>query len=210
MNKLEIKVPTSWQDVNIRKFEKLQEINNNDESADFKIVSVLCDLDIDVVESLPMNTFSEILNKLKFLSELPKPHKPAKQLIVNEQIVNCCLSSQEMIAAQFFDYKNYLSNDVDKKTARLLSCFMTPDGYEYNDGYDSEEWIDFLNENISVVEVQSYTNFFTLTFKSFAAAILQYSIRQVKKMKLSKEEKEMMLIPLQQTMDIIKSGGFLQ
>ena len=211
MTKIDIKVPTSWDDVCIRKFEALQTIDNNDENADFEIVSVLCDIDQDLVEKLPLAEFSNILSKLSFLSTPPQPHRPAKQLLIDDKVINVTLSTQEMCAAQFFDYKNILANDVDRKTARLMAVFMIPDGCEYNKGYNANDWIDFINNNVSVVEVQSYTNFFTITYKAFATTFLKYSIKEMKKMKdLTEEQRMKILTPLQQGLTIIENGGCLQ
>lgn len=211
MNKIDIKIPTSWQDVNIRKFEKLTKIDKENPNADFEMISILCDLDLDVVEHLNVKDYGMILNKLAWTAIPPAKHKPSKQLLVNERVINITLSHEEMTAAQFLDYKTILSTeDIDRKTARLCACFMIPDGHTYNDGYNANEWIDFLNENISVVEVQSYTDFFMLVFNSFATAFLTYSIKEAKKMKnLTQEEKKKLITPLEQTLHLIKSGGFL-
>lgn len=209
---IDLRVPTSWDDVCIRQFEALQSIDKDDENADFEIVSVLCDIDQDIVESLPIKEFGSILSKLSFLSTSPQPHRPAKQLLIDDKVINVTLSAQEMCAAQFLDYKNILSKEnVDRRTARLMAVFMIPDGKEYNKGYNTNEWIDFLNNNLSVVEVQSYTNFFMLTYKTFATVFLKYSIREMKKMKgLTQEERMKILTPLQQGLTIIQNGGFLE
>lgn len=207
--KITISVPTSWQDITLKQFEELQKVSSNDIDGENRIMSILCNIDLDVIESMSFLEFRNIQSKLSFINEPPKPCIPAEKLIVNDRVIKVILNPAQMTAAQFFDYQNYMSNNVDKKTAKLCSCFMIPDGYNYNDEYDSVEWIDFLHNNLSVVEVQSYTHFFMITYKAFAESFLQYSIKEVKKMKhLTKEEKKVIMKGLKETKHLIKSGGF--
>lgn len=207
--KITISVPTSWQDITLKQFEELQKVSSNDIDGENRIMSILCNIDLDVIESMSFLEFRNIQSKLSFINEAPKPCIPAEKLIVNDRVIKVILNPAQMTAAQFFDYQNYMSNNVDKKIAKLCSCFMIPDGYNYNDEYDSVEWIDFLYNNLSVVEVQSYTNFFMLTYKAYAESFLQYSIKEVKKMKhLTKEEKKVIMKGLKEIKHLIKSGGF--
>lgn len=207
--KMTISVPTSWQDVTLKQYEEIQKIDSKDIDGENKLISILCNVDLDVVEAMGFLQFREIQGKLLFMKEQPKSCIPAEKLLINDRIIKVTINPTQMTAAQFFDYQNYMTSDVDKKTAKLCSCFMIPDGYNYNNEYDYEEWIDFLHNNLSVVEVQSYTNFFTLTYKAFADSFLQYSIKEVKKMKeLSKEERMKIIQPLKEVRHLIKSGGY--
>jgi len=213
---INIKVPTSWDDVTIKQFEQLQQINKEDPNADIDIVSILCGIDVETIEQLSLSNFANITSKLSFLSVPPKPCKPSKQLLINDRVINITMGANEMTTAQFFDFRNYINATIDKKTAHLLSCFMVPDGCSYGVGYNINDFIDWINENVSVVEAQAYTNFFMLTFLSFADAFLTYSQKQMKKMlkkKKSNKEMEIMMKPLkdiQLLITTIKNGGYLQ
>ena len=116
-----------------------------------------------------------------------------------------------MTAGQFLDFKSLISADnIDKRLARLMLCFMIPEGHKYNDGYDTEEMLDVIYKNMTVVEVTAYSNFFTLQLKAYADATLEYSVKQIKKdKKLTMEQKKFLIARIKEVKDIIKNGGCL-
>lgn len=203
-----INIATSWNDVTLKQLDALRHVNNDDRDAEFKIIDILSDLTFDDAYRLDMNDFNTIMDKLKFLNTNPDVVIPTEELVINGRKFTVTLMAHRMTAAQFLDYNSIMNMDVDKKNARVMACFTIPDNHSYNDGYDTEELIDFLWNNLSVQEVANYTRFFMILYKAFAEAMVKSSIRETKKMKIPAVKKKELITQQKELLHLIKSGGF--
>lgn len=207
---MEIKMITDWSEVTLEMLDKLQNVDINSDFARAEIISILTGMNVDEVLALDTNDYIALANKTEFLNTLPEKRIPNDVLTIKDRQFNVVLSPSQMKAGQFLDYKILIAlDDVDKKQARLMSCFMTPVGHIYGaDTYDKNEMIDFLWKNMSVVEVTSYANFFMLQLKAFSIATLKHSVRTLKKdKKIEKAKKEEAVQKLNEVIATIKDGG---
>lgn len=210
---MDIKIATSWDDVTLEMYDKIANINVTDEMDVLKIISILSNVDMKTVENITVAEFNELSSKLSFLKTDVKPKKPTENIIIDGIVYNVTLLPQNMTAGQFLDYRTILtSDDIDKKLARLMCCFMIPEGHKYNDGYDTETLVNVIYENMSMVEVSSYSNFFTVVFQAYVKVTLQYLEKELKRMKKRKMDKEVITAMQEQIRMInllIKNGGYL-
>lgn len=209
---MEIKMITDWSEVTLEMLDKLQNVDMTSEFARAEIISILSGVDVDTILALDNSDYVELVNKTEFISKLPEKRIPEEKLTIKDRTFIATLAPSKMKAGQFLDYKIILTlPDVDKKTARLMACFLTPEGHTYGaDTYDKNEMIDFIWKNMTVVEVTSYSNFFTIQLKAFSTAILKHSMRKLKKDKKMKAvEKKEALKRIQETIAIINDGGLL-
>lgn len=194
---MKITIKNSWNDVTLADMEKiadLQTIKMPDEDRMLDIISILTGLDRDELVEVPMTDIITLSNELNFLMDpVPKKVVDPKPEICGRKFYHV-LNPEQILAGQFLDYKILLGqNNIDKKIARLIACFTIPEGHTYNDGYDTDELIDLIHNNLSVVEGQSLVNFFTIQFNAYSIAILTSSIKKLKKeMKKVKTYKEKM------------------
>lgn len=192
---MKITIKNNWNDVKLIDLEAITLLNDVKIPDDLKMVemlAILSDVSYDDIMKLSATDMMKLMNELTFLTtEVPKTVvKPF--LEINGKKYNHILNPKEITAGQFLDYKILIQQkDIDKKIARLIACFTVPDGCNYGEGYDTEELVDLINENVSVVEGQSIVDFFMIQFYAFSEALATSSIKNLKKqMKKAKTFKE--------------------
>lgn len=111
----EIKVPTSWDEVTLLQFEKINEYYQDKEKT-FNVVDVIdifIDKDKDYIMSLPAEFLEIILDKLKFLSTEIEAKEPTNKIEINNEI--------------------YLINFVEKlKTGEYIAVEMATKDNNFN------------------------------------------------------------------------------
>lgn len=212
---MEIRVPTSWNEVTLKQFDKILEISNNKDltiaEREIRLIAVLTDTDITVIRYLDAPSFQNISNKLSFLNTKPEKKIPVDSFVLNGKDYHADLAPASWTAGQFLDYKVLAGEDIDKRAARLIACFVYPEGAAYNDGsYDVEDVVNDINEYMTVSEVTGFTDFFMLQFTAFAKALLEYSERKIKRSKeISKQDKKKILEQMRKNKAIIAAFGML-
>lgn len=210
---MEIRVPTSWNEVTLKQFDKILEISNNKDltiaEREIRLIATLTDTDITVIRYLDAPSFQNISNKLSFLNTKPDKKVPVDSFVLNGKDYHADLAPASWTAGQFLDYKVLAGEDIDKKAARLLACFIYPEGAAYNDGsYDVEDVVNDINEYMTVSEVTGFTDFFMLQFTAFAKAFLGYSKRKIMKSKvMSEQDKKKILEQMRKNKDLINAIG---
>lgn len=212
---MKINIPTNWSEVTIEQFDKVLEISNNKDltltEREIRLVAVLTKMSISDVESLDAPTFQMITDKLIFLNTKPEKVIPVESFVINGKDYHADIAPRSWTAGQFIDYKVLAGEDIDKKPARLIACFVYPEGSAYNDGsYDIEDVVNDINQHMSVMEATGFTDFFMLQFTAFAKAFLGYSKRKIKKSKvMSEQDKKKILEQMNKSKDLIESFGIL-
>jgi len=69
--KTEILIPQGWNEVTIEQLQELQTLKKTDEDYDVQLISILCDVDPDLVARLTVSTYSTILMNLGWINRLP-------------------------------------------------------------------------------------------------------------------------------------------
>lgn len=210
--KKDIEMATSWDDVTLEQLDKIEKVDIKDPFAGAEIVSILSNIPTDDVLAFDLDTFNTLYNKTLFIKNAPRKCIPEAKLKIGDIVYNVTMNTQNMTAGQFLDYKSIMSMDnIDKKLARLMLCFMIPEGHEYNDGYDIDMHLNNIYKNMTVVEVTAYSNFFMTVFKAYSIAMLKYSIRELKKDKsIPQETKKFLIERLKEVIALTKNGGCSQ
>lgn len=213
MEEKRIQVPTGWNDVKLIQFDKLLEISQDKDltitEREIKLIAVLTGLSYNEVENLDAPSFQAISNSLGFLNTKPVKVQPVAEFELNGKKYHADLYPKNFNAGQFLDYKVIAGDEYDKKSARLLACFIYPEGAKYNDGsYDVEDVVNDINEHMSVSEVTGFADFFMLQYKAYSVSLLEYSRRQIKKSKeISEQDKKEILKKMEQGKALINSFG---
>lgn len=208
-----INVPTSWSEISLEVMDKIAEISNNNNYTDeqretefIKLLTGLTDTDID---NMNIVDYQKILGSLKFLNQPISKVLPSSSITLNGKTYNVLLYPSRMTAAQFLDYKTIMASDMKHKTARLIACFVVPEGSNYADeSYNPDDVVNDIYKYMSIEYAYGLTFFFESQYKAFATGILAYSIREIKKDKtLPQEMKNQVLKKLQEVKAIMKNGG---
>ena len=157
----------------------------------------------DVLD-LPLKDFNEKCKELQFLQKEIPNDLHVKDIKVNGREYYFDGLLGKITTAQYIDFQNYQKNNDEQKS---FSVFIIPKGHKYNDGYDMEQvFNDILDIPVPVLFSASF--FFSRQFELFIRIFRRYSIKQMKKTGLPKEEMEnlekvvnmtteMMLTPLE-------------
>lgn len=151
------------------------------------MVSVLTGLPLETIENLPLSKFLQLGNAIKFLNEKPKRNVHKNEYILNGSAYVLTEDISKLTTAQFLDFQNY-QKESPIDYCKILSCFLTPKGHSYNDGYD----INKVFNDMGCMSVPDFIGlFFFLQIQSASLyLILVDSLkREMKKMKISKEKK---------------------
>lgn len=211
-----INVPTSWSEISLEVMDKIAEISNNnsytDEQRETDIIKLLTGITDDEIDNMNIVDYQKILNSLKFLNQPISKVLPKDSITLNNKTYSVLLYPSRMTAAQFLDYKTIMASDMNHKTARLIACFVVPEGSKYaDDSYNPDDVVNDIYKYMSIEYAYGLTFFFESQYKAFATGILAYSIQEIKKDKeMPQEMKSQVLKKLQEVKAIMKNGGFTE
>ena len=211
-----INVPTSWSEISLEIMDKIAEISNNsiytDEQRETEFIKLLTGITDDDIDNMNIVDYQKILNSLKFLNQTISKVLPKDSITLNNKTYSVLLYPSRMTAAQFLDYKTIMASDMNHKTARLIACFVVPEGSKYaDDSYNPDDVVNDIYKYMSIEYAYGLTFFFESQYKAFATGILAYSIQEIKKDKeLPQEMKSQVLKKLQEVKAIMKNGGLTE
>ena len=189
----------NWNDITIGVYKKLQQLLDFEKTDDIvmdelnqsiTMLSVLCDVDEDVIADLTTDEFKALVAQCGFLNNIPKV-KINDKYTINGVEYTVQFNVQDMTMAQYIDYQTFIK-EQDKYISNILACFLIPKGKKYGDGYNLQEVVNDIENYFSIVDAHSVCFFFTLLFQSLTKVMLTYLVKKMKKgmKKMSKEEKE--------------------
>ena len=181
----EIKLKESWNEISIADFlqlMQLQEMSDDFQLArEVEIMKIVSgDPDIDTL-SLP--EFKQLMNKVTFINQpIPETLYPPKSFTTPnfKYIIKPDLT--KLTTAQYIDYINYIKNSEGiEDLAKILSVFFIPKGFEYNEGYEINDVIEDIENNVDIVTASSVASFFELQSQTCIKALKDYSLKVMKR-----------------------------
>lgn len=120
------------------------------------------------ITSMPANDAAELLAALnvkgnEVASDFPKlpGYKVYKKM-------------NQLSIAQFIDLQMSI-NKVETNPEYMLSVFIVPEGHKYNDGYDADEHVKWIRNNVPVAYSNYIINFFLKWYLKSMRRILLFS-----------------------------------
>lgn len=185
---IEITLPKSWGEVTLAKFEELSEAvtkySDNPWELTAHTISVLSGVDYTEVKSWPVSVLQskELSEALEFIKKDPKKRMPQEKITLRGNAYTLRLYPQNWTAGQWLDYTTISKDESDiKKMARLIACFTVPRGKEYGKDYDFDSVVNDINDGMDVETALGLSGFFQLLFGAFTKALVDYSVRKLKK-----------------------------
>lgn len=107
----------NWNDISIKTFDEISSLVvnrssvNEDEALEINInlLSILCNVDVEEIENLPLVEFSRLVAQTEFLKEMPKIDIKEKYMINGHKYV-LCANVAKMTTAQYIDYQTLVKN----------------------------------------------------------------------------------------------------
>lgn len=213
----------SWKDINVNTFIRLQLEWQNFETTGDKVMddlnrsiillSILCDTTEDEITNLSKSEFTTLLHQTVFINDMPKV-KIQDKYVINGKKYKVFLTLQDMSISQYIDFQTFYK-EQEKYFKELIACFLIPDGKKYGE-YNINEVIDDIGNHMTIVDAYSILFFFVLLYQSLTKVILNYSIKDMKKMmkkEKNKEQKmkmEKSIAEMKKAMDSLNDGvGFI-
>ena len=157
------------------------------------IICVLGDYDRDYVEGLRLDEYAKLVQKTKFIIEQPKVSLPEETYTLGEFKLEPMLNAKDMNVAQYTDYSTYLQlDDMQERMIGLISVFLIPKGKKYNDGYSIDKVKELILTELTVDKAMSLSAFFLDYTKAWLKVMQTSLAKRLRKMKLTKEQKEEM------------------
>ena len=185
MGKDQIKlVHGDWKDVSINLFYEIKKIMDADlEETDrkIKILALLMDETEEKFSGRKIGEVQELAEQLNFMQKDPFiKTNDVKTLFINGAEYELRTKLEDYSVAQYVDFQNYIK-DGQNNLARMLSTVIIPIGKKYNDGYDIEEVIQNIGDNLSIAHANYIMFFFTKKLVS-SIKVTQGSLVWLKKM----------------------------
>ena len=218
-----VKVPTSWDDITLKTFYDILDISNDSTidiyTRECKIISAVTGESLFTIQHLDLQSYTVLSSKLKFLSTPVPQRMPEDTITLNSTTYIVDKFVKDITAQQYLDYKVRGAESASKSavskaqlTAGLISCFLHPKGSAYNDGtYDIDKVIDDIMNFMTVPEVTALSTFFMIQYKALSKALIQYSVRMVKKSReIPKQDKKKILEMMSKLEHSTQHGGFYE
>lgn len=178
-----------WDDINIKTYKKFQEIVDNTEidelEKDTKILALLCDTDEENIWNLQIGEVAKLRKQTEWIlnNDFNKKFKGGN-IKINDREFKTMVLIQEMTYAQYVDFQNYWGSN---RYAEILSVFLIPKGFKYNDGYDIVELINWIEENVSIKTYNELCFFFLVSSEISLMATKVYSSLELKRMRMKEK-----------------------
>lgn len=209
---------TSYKELSINEYLDLKalmaEESPDDLSAQARLIAFLDNKTEEEVMAMKLPDYHRLVEKTRFLMELPKPSKKApKSIKVGNYKLNVVSDMAKMTTAQYIDYQNYLSMpDREKYMANIVGCFFVPQGKKYNIGYDIDEVTKLIANNVSIQDAVDICFFFTQKWLSSIKDSLRYlewkTRMMMRKTPTMKPELEEAMTKIHQYRDLLEGGTY--
>ncbi len=154
----EIKVPTSWDEVTLSQFQKINEYYQDKEKT-FNVVDVIdifIDKDKDYIMSLPAEFLEIILDKLKFLSTEIEAKEPTNKIEINNEIYQ--INFMEKLKAGEYIAVEMATKDNNFNYASVLAILCRKENEIFDSTFENE----VLPNRVALFEKQPITKIIPL------------------------------------------------
>ena len=175
-----------WQIIDILQSE------GDDITKQAELIATIEGISVDEVLNMPIQESAQKVKSLAFLNEFPmKEYHSLKTQVMGGKTYDVITDMSKLTTAAFIDYQTYTKLSFRDAYDKILSCFIIPAGFTYNDGYDVAEVQQTIRENLSWPEVQGMLHFFLKRYAKSFMRSRQFLIKEIKKEKDQMKREEL-------------------
>ena len=175
-----------WQIIDILQSE------DDDITKQAELVATIEGISVDEVLNMPIQESAKKVKSLAFLNEFPmKEYHSLKTLVMDGKTYDVITDMSKLTTAAFIDYQTYTKLSFRDAYDKILSCFIIPAGFTYNDGYDVAEVQQIIRKNLSWPEVQGMLGFMLKRYAKSFMRSRQFLIKAIKKEKDQMKREEL-------------------
>ena len=176
----EWKVPSSWDDLTLGKFQELERLYDGEEDKERKfdvrdVLDLMTDRTKDEINELPIEFTDMLLRKMYWLHEQPDFGKPSNKVII-DGVQYTVHNENEMKFGEYVALDTALKGDKHNYAA-MLAILCRKDGEKFDAKFENEilpSRIEFW-KNVSVMKVMPIVSFF-LELSSMSLQVSQLSL----------------------------------
>ena len=187
----------SYDKLSIKKYRELialEKPEDDDIQYGIEILSILSGVEPDELLDLPLDEFSSMMAKTKFLYDKIEPvdyKEVGKKIKVGDIECKVVQSAKELTAGQYIDYKTYVSKeDFIAMLPYIMTVFLIPEKNKYNNGYDVVELAKEIDEKMDIKTALSLSGFFLHQSKMSIQSSLTYLKWKMKRMMRKEKNQE--------------------
>lgn len=169
-----ITIPTSWDEINLNQFVKLQSLYANENKPSFnEIISVLTNIELNELNEYPYFIIEKLMDKLDYLSQ-EITDKVSNKIEINGETYQINYL-EHLKFGEYVDVNTVIDGDKNNFKA-ILAILCRKEGEIYNDDFIALE----LNKRMDMFDMQPITkvypliNFFLLSLQVSESNMKQY------------------------------------
>jgi len=192
------KDPFDWDNITIEKYYTIMDILNDETDDDItknvKLVAILLDKDEEEIWDMDLSEAGDYISRLMFLNKFDIPSHPNMNIKLPGFDLKVMKDVTKINVAQYVDFQNFVKLPLREGMDKILSIFLIPEGFKYNDGYDIIEVQKTIRENLSFRVAEGLLGFFLRKYGRSLIHSLVYCKRQIRKMKDKEMQEKWMMV----------------
>lgn len=156
----------SWRDVTINEYfklrEKIEEATSDYEKEIIKIAFTY-GLEEDDIWNKRISDVKNMQKNTYWLSDISiSKDVKFKKILIEDVLYDVNADMQSFTVAQYIDFQTFFPKRVQKTNyiGNILACFITPKNHKYGEGYDVQELVKKINENVDIKTANEMIFFF--------------------------------------------------
>lgn len=208
----------SWRDISINEYYEIKDIIDDSTLKDYEkevsILSLLTNKSEDEIWNMNVNNFKKLKSENIWIYNFNfDKGKSFKKIEIKGNKYNIDININNMTVAQYVDFQTYwLQRDNMKNIiGNLLAIFIIPKGKKYNEGYDINQVVNDIMNNIDIMTAEEILFFFLSSYLISIKITLNYLNLKMKMIKIMKKDKEKVEKFQKEIMNLEKiiSDGFI-
>ena len=192
------KDPFNWDNITIEKYYTIMDILNDETDDDItknvKLVAIMLDKDEEEIWDMDLSEAGDYISRLMFLNKFDIPSHPNMNIKLPGFDLKVMKDVTKINVAQYVDFQNFVKLPLREGMDKILSIFLIPEGFKYNDGYDIIEVQKTIRENLSFRVAEGLLGFFLRKYGRSLIHSLVYCKRQIRKMKDKEMQEKWMMV----------------
>ena len=182
---MEIKLPTTWEAVNLKQFaalqNKLQQEDTDVIERYIDIIALLSNEKPSLIMKMPIDALKQAIDYVSFINELPKETKIKNVIEINNQVYKGTLDITKLTAGQYIDIKTFCKDSelIFENLANIMAVIYIEEGQEY-EGTKHANRARLFQEKLNIADVYGFTLFFSNLLNDLTLDIVDFTIQQQK------------------------------
>jgi hypothetical protein len=184
---MEIKLPISWEAVNLKQFaalqSKLQQEDTDAIERYIDIISILSNEKPGLIMKMPIDDLKKAIDYISFINELPKETRIKNIIEINGQTYRGIIDVTKLTAGQYIDIKTFCKNSdlIFENLANIMAVIYIEEGAEY-EGTKHANRARIFQEKLNIADVYGFALFFSNLLNDLTLDILDYTIQEQQKL----------------------------